>query len=81
MGVGESLSSRRHQRLRWPLRGHPHGSGVTRALRSHAMTSVHTHMTDDEPHLYYVHFFATGTARDLAGGLRAALDQTNSAKS
>ena len=55
---------------------------VTRALRSHAIevTAVHTHMTDDEPHLYYVHFFAMGPAGDLARGLRAALDQTDSAK-
>jgi hypothetical protein len=54
---------------------------VTRTLRSKAIevTAVHTHMTDDEPHLYYVHFFATGTASDLARGLRAVLDQTNSA--
>jgi uncharacterized protein DUF1259 len=54
---------------------------VTRTLRSHAIevTAVHTHMTDDEPHLYYVHFFATGTASDLARGLRAVLDKTNSA--
>jgi hypothetical protein len=37
-------------------------------------------MTDDDPHLYYMHFFATGSATDLAQGLRAALDQTNSTK-
>jgi hypothetical protein len=57
-------------------------SPVTRALRSHAIevTAVHSHMTDDRPHLYYVHFFGTGQASDLAQGLRAALDQTNAAK-
>lgn len=55
---------------------------VTRTLRSHGIevTAAHSHMTDDEPHLYYVHFFATGPAADLATGLRAALDKTNSAK-
>ena len=37
-------------------------------------------MTDDDPHLYYMHFFATGPATDLAQGLRAAVDLTNSAK-
>jgi hypothetical protein len=37
-------------------------------------------MTDDNPHLYYMHFFATGAAADLAQGLRAALDLTNSAR-
>jgi hypothetical protein len=54
---------------------------VTRALRSHGIevTAAHTHMTDDEPHLYYVHFFAGAPATDLARGLRAALDATNSA--
>jgi hypothetical protein len=36
-------------------------------------------MTDDDPHLYYMHFFASGLASDLARGLRAALDITNSA--
>lgn len=44
------------------------------------VTAVHTHMTDENPHLYYMHFFATGTAPDLARGLRAALDLTNSAR-
>jgi hypothetical protein len=54
---------------------------VTRALRSHGIevTAAHTHMTDDEPHLYYVHFFAAAPATDLARGLKAALDATNSA--
>lgn len=45
-----------------------------------AVTAVHTHVTDDEPTIYYLHFFATGEATTLAEGLRAALDQTNSAK-
>ena len=43
------------------------------------MTAVHSHMTDDNPHLYYMHFFATGEATTLAQGLRAALDQTHTA--
>jgi hypothetical protein len=44
------------------------------------VTAVHTHMTNDDPSLYYLHFFATGAAADLAAGLRAALDLTNSAR-
>ena len=43
------------------------------------VTAVHSHMTDDNPHLYYMHFFATGEATTLAQGLRAALDQTHAA--
>jgi uncharacterized protein DUF1259 len=55
---------------------------VAKALRAKGIevTAVHTHMTDDNPHLYYLHFFAGGAATDLAQGLRAALDLTNSAK-
>ena len=55
---------------------------VARSLRTKGIevTAVHTHMTDDDPHLYYMHFFAAGAATDLAGGLRAALDLTNSAR-
>jgi hypothetical protein len=56
---------------------------VARTLREKGIevTAVHTHMTDDVPHLYYMHFFATGDATTLAQGLRAALDQTHSAPS
>jgi len=55
---------------------------VAKTLRAKGIevTAVHTHMTDDNPHLYYLHFFASGAANDLAQGLRAALDLTNSAK-
>jgi biotin operon repressor len=55
---------------------------VAKTLRAKGIevTAVHSHMTDDNPHLYYMHFFATGAAADLAQGLRAALDLTNSAR-
>jgi biotin operon repressor len=55
---------------------------VAQTLRANGIevTAAHTHMTDDSPHLYYMHFFASGPATDLAKGLRAALDVTNSAK-
>jgi hypothetical protein len=54
---------------------------VAKTLRAKGIevTAVHTHMTDDNPHLYYLHFFASGPASDLASGLRAGLDLTNSA--
>lgn len=61
----------------------PEVAPVTRTLRKNGIdvTAVHSHMTDDNPHLYYMHFFAAAPAIDLARALRAALDQTNSAKS
>jgi hypothetical protein len=35
-------------------------------------------MLGDEPHLYFMHFWANDDAVNLARGLRAALDVTNS---
>jgi hypothetical protein len=37
-------------------------------------------MLFDEPHLYFMHFWANDDAVKLAQGLRAALDETNSQK-
>jgi Domain of Unknown Function (DUF1259) len=53
---------------------------VIRALRSHGIevTAMHNHMLGDEPHLYFMHFWANDDAVNLARGLRAALDVTNS---
>src|SRR2546427_2125264 len=45
-----------------------------------AVTAVHSHMLADSPRLFYMHFWANDDAVKLARGLRAALDQTNSAK-
>ena len=55
---------------------------VAKTLRAKGIevTAIHMHMEDDNPHLYYMHFFANGAAPDLAQGLRSALDQTNSTK-
>jgi Domain of Unknown Function (DUF1259) len=55
---------------------------VARALRGHGIevTALHNHGLDDEPRLFYMHFWAHGDAQTLARGLRAALDLTNSAK-
>jgi hypothetical protein len=54
---------------------------VIRALRQNAIevVSLHNHGLDDEPRLFYMHFWANDDAQALAQGLRAALDQTNSA--
>ena len=52
---------------------------VLQALRGRGIevTALHSHMIGEEPHLYFVHFWAHGNALDLARGLRAALDRVN----
>jgi hypothetical protein len=56
---------------------------VLKALRDHGIevTAIHNHMLDDEPHLYFMHFWANDGAEKLAEGLKAALAQINIAKS
>ena len=55
---------------------------VIKALRQNgiAVNAVHSHMLDEQPRLFFMHFWANDDAVKLAKGLRAALDQTNSAK-
>ncbi len=55
---------------------------VIRALRDHgiAVTAVHSHMLEESPRLFFMHFWANDDAVALAKGLRAALDQTKSKK-
>jgi hypothetical protein len=52
---------------------------VLRALRQHGIevTALHSHMIDDSPHLFFMHFWANDDAQKLAQGLRAALDLAN----
>jgi len=38
-------------------------------------------MLDEQPRLFFLHFWATNDALKLAKGLRAALDKTASTKS
>ena len=45
------------------------------------VTAVHSHMLDEQPRLFFLHFWATNDALKLAKGLRAALDKTASTKS
>jgi hypothetical protein len=56
---------------------------VLKALRDHGIevTAIHNHMLDDQPHLYFMHFWANDDAKKLAEGLRAALVHVNVAKS
>jgi Domain of Unknown Function (DUF1259) len=55
---------------------------VIKALRQNGIqvTALHNHMLQEEPRLFFVHFLANDDAVKLAKGLRAALDNTNSAK-
>jgi uncharacterized protein DUF1259 len=55
---------------------------VIKALTSNgiAVTALHSHMLDEQPRLFFMHFWANDDALKLAKGLRAALDKTNSAK-
>ena len=56
---------------------------VIKALRENGIevTAVHNHMLDDEPRMFYAHFWAVDDAVKLATGLRAALDKLRLAKS
>jgi hypothetical protein len=50
---------------------------VIKALRANniEITALHSHMLDEEPRLFFMHFWANDDAIKLAQGLRAALDK------
>lgn len=52
---------------------------VVKALRDHGIevTALHSHMIDESPRLYFMHFWANDDAKKVAQGLRAALDLAN----
>jgi hypothetical protein len=56
---------------------------VLRTLRENGIevTALHNHMLNDEPRLFFMHFWANDDAQKLAQGLRGALDQVNVQKS
>jgi hypothetical protein len=56
---------------------------VIKALRANGIevTAVHSHMLNEQPRLFFLHFWANDDALKLAKGLRAALDKTASTKS
>ena len=53
---------------------------VIKSLGEHhiAVTSLHNHLLDESPRLFFMHFWANDDAVTLAKGLKAALDLTNS---
>jgi hypothetical protein len=52
---------------------------VLKALRNNGIevTALHSHMIDDSPHLFFMHFWANDDVTKLGRGLRAALDLAN----
>jgi hypothetical protein len=49
---------------------------VVHALREHniLVTALHNHLLDDSPRMVFIHFWAEGSASDVAQGLKAAVD-------
>jgi hypothetical protein len=52
---------------------------ILKTLREHGIevTALHSHMIDDSPHLFFMHFWANDDAQRLARVLRNALDLAN----
>jgi hypothetical protein len=52
---------------------------ILKTLREHGIevTALHSHMIDDSPHLFFMHFWANDDAQRLATVLRAACDLAN----
>jgi hypothetical protein len=55
---------------------------VIQALRANGIeaTALHSHMLDEQPRLFFMHFWANDDAVKLAKGLRTAVDKTNAKK-
>ena len=55
---------------------------VVKALRDHGIeiTALHNHMLNDQPRLFFMHFWANDELGKLTAGLKAALDKMNLAK-
>jgi Domain of Unknown Function (DUF1259) len=55
--------------------------GMLTALAAHgiAATAVHTHLIDESPRIYYIHFWADGPLTEVLAGLCAALDAARGA--
>jgi len=54
----------------------PEVQPVIRALRQAGIhvVALHNHMLDEEPRLFFLHYWGKGPAAELANGLRSALD-------
>jgi hypothetical protein len=56
---------------------------LIRALRAGdiEVTAIHSHMLDEQPRMFFIHFWANDDAEKLARNVRAALDRTAAVKS
>jgi Domain of Unknown Function (DUF1259) len=52
---------------------------VISALEAHniQVTALHNHMLEETPRLFFMHFWAVGTAESVAGGIKAALEKVH----
>lgn len=55
---------------------------VLKTLREHGIevTALHSHMLEDQPRLFFMHFWANDDVKKLTEGLKAALAKVNLAK-
>jgi hypothetical protein len=55
---------------------------VLAELRRHGIevTALHNHLVEEQPRLFFMHFWGNANAAALAQGLRAALDRMNLAR-
>jgi uncharacterized protein DUF1259 len=55
---------------------------VIKAMQANGIeiTALHSHMLDEQPRMFFMHFWANDDAQKLAKGLRVALDQVKVAK-
>lgn len=87
MGAGTSINFQPTSKGRAAIAGDFAMTGrevgpVLKALRDSGIQAValHSHGLDDNPRLFYTHFWANDDAVALAKALRAALDKTNARK-
>jgi uncharacterized protein DUF1259 len=61
----------------------PEVTPVLKALRSHGLdvVAIHQHMIGTQPSVYFLHYWGTGPAEQLATGFKAALDELGHGKS
>jgi hypothetical protein len=55
----------------------PEITSVLKALRSNGLNvvAIHNHMTNGQPTIYFLHYWGTGPAEQLAAGFKAALNE------